>query len=74
MDFVMDGFYGYSLAEFPQTDKSVVQLAQSFWTKGEVQDRHFRLSKTPGPVHRLPFRITIIGGDMVRIIQSHVFW
>jgi hypothetical protein len=35
-DFVMDCFYGYSLAEFAQTNEGVVELAQSFRTEREV--------------------------------------
>jgi hypothetical protein len=46
-DFVMDGFYRDSLAEFAQTNEGVVKLAQSFRTECEIQDSHFKLSDTP---------------------------
>lgn len=42
--FVMDCFYGYRLAEFPQTNKSVVKLAQSFRIERKIQDCHFEIS------------------------------
>jgi hypothetical protein len=36
----MGCFYGYSLAEFPQTNESIVKLAQSLRAEGKVQDCH----------------------------------